>query len=457
MEQSIKSIREEYSKQLALNGNIDRAKEIINQDIFLPVLKPIEIHAESEIGQDDFNSIFKDIDVDLNIINNNITQAANNYKNLLKVTKLKLDNIKTTLKTEKERQEDINILCNKYTDFSNAILISNSNSVTDLENIKGALALKSASSKQVNGVITKVSGNGYEGNAYVYKNGSFANEVSNSSIKDYATDNSLMTYYEYSRITANNTEPEVFPLVNFDSIYARCSILIQGSELFNTLEISTDNEDVILESLSTSLDGQTFTESSLHDIAISNKRARFDTDDYIYGCGILSFKDSMYVKLVLRANKNTNESIAFNKKNVDGTNTIVHLKSAKRSVIKINNITLGRKEYETKCNLIFDKFITDSVNSVAIFANEYISDGYDIRQCVKYTLTVNGLDYDIIPINSNNNGKKIIRTTSKAIPAEHVHYLNENIKDATLTINVKTPNNTTTPYISDLKILIGGE
>lgn len=457
MGESNKEIKEHYAKELAINGNIDRAKQIINQDLYAPILRPVEIHAETEISEDDFNAFFKDIGQDLKIVNSDITDAAKRYKELLETTKVKLNNIKTILKTEKERQEDISILCNKYTDFSNVILISDANSTTDLEVVNGAFALKSKSSKKVGAKIVDVSGNGYEGNSYVYKNDSLVNKVSDSSVRDYMIDKSLITYYEYSRVTANNTEIEVFPLVNFDSIYARCSILIKGDELFNTLELTTENDNVILESLSTSVDGQAFVESNLHEVALTDKKSRFDSNGYVYGCGILSFKDSMYIKLVLRATKNTNELIAFNKKNLDGTDEIVQLKTAKRSVIRINDIALGKKEHITRCNLKFDNFITDPVNSIAIFANEYIADEHDIRQAVKYVLTVNGIDYEMVPINSHYNGKKIIRTTNVAIPAEHVNYLNENIKDATLTINVKTTNSSVSPYISDLKVLIGGE
>lgn len=449
--------KEQYAKDLAINNNLERAKEIIMQDDYLPILKPLNMHAETEITSDQFNSLFTDIGIDLDIINADITLTADRFKELLETTKLELDNIKTVLKTEKERQEDINILCNRYTDFSNVILISSKNSTTDLDEIKGALTLKNKSSKSVVGEIEDISGNGYEGNMYVYKDNAFTSDVSKSSNREYITDNSLLTYYEYSRITANNSEPEVFPLVNFDSINARCSILIKGSNTFNTLEIANETDDIILESLSTSIDGQTFTQSSLTEIPITNKKARFSSDDYIYGSGILSFKDSMYVKLVLRASKNTNESIAFNKKNIDGTTKIVHLKSAKRSVIKINDITIGNKEYETQGKLVFNNFITEPASSIAIFANEYIADGFDIRNSVKYTLTINGIDYDIIPINSNHNGKKVIRITNMAIPAEHVHYISENIKSATLTIDVKTTDKNITPYISDIKILVGGE
>ena len=94
---------------------------------------------------------------------------------------------------------------------------------------------------------------------------------------------------------------------------------------------------------------------------------------------------------------------------------------------------------------------------MAIFANEYIADSLSVRNCVTYTLTVNGIDYEVIPINSQNNGKKVVRTTNSTIAADHVHYLTEKAKNATLTISMKTTAKEFSPFISDLKILIGGE
>ena len=52
--------KEEYASNLALKGNIDRAKEIILQDDYEPILKPVEIHPETEISKDDINQVFDD-------------------------------------------------------------------------------------------------------------------------------------------------------------------------------------------------------------------------------------------------------------------------------------------------------------------------------------------------------------------------------------------------------------
>ena len=55
------------------------------------------------------------------MIDKQLTTAANNFKSLLDKTKLKILKVKTSLEVERERQQDINILCNKYSDFVSVI------------------------------------------------------------------------------------------------------------------------------------------------------------------------------------------------------------------------------------------------------------------------------------------------------------------------------------------------
>lgn len=447
--------KQSYAESLSRAGELTKAIRIIEQDEYAPVLLPEELHAETEVASSDINNIFKDIGIDLSIINGDMSSAAKDFDNLLKTTRIKLDNIKTILKTEKERLEDINILCNKYTDFSDVILVSDKNATTNMTYSNGLFNLNTTNTKSVKYEITDISGNGYEGNDYVYKNDAFAKNTSNTSKRSYIYDNSEITYYEYSRITASSSEKIVFPLVNFDSVTARCSISIKADEPFNTLKLNTETDDIILESFSTSTDGINFTKSDLTNIPLNNKSARYNGDDYIYGCGLLSFDDCNYIKLILKATANTSESIAFTRKNADNKDEVIKLNTAKRSVIKINGIELSIRKYNKKGEITLNNLIDKDTSSIAIFANEYIADNYVLRNSLKYTLTINGIDYEMVPINSHSNGKKIVRTTSKSIPAEHVHYISETIKSANLTISASTANDKITPYISDLKILVG--
>lgn len=414
------------------------------------------LHSDCEINNNDFNNYFEEIKNNLIEINKNILDGSEKLKGIMESSKLKIDNIKKVLNTEKERQEDINMLCNRFTDFSDVIIITDANSDGNLEFANDIFNLERHSDKKVKLEIVEIVGNGYEGNSYVYSNDDFISKINDTSNRDAITDSNVISYYEYSRLTANNSEEEVFPLINFDSIYAKCSLTLKSSETFNSLKISSDDDSIILDSLFTSNDGQNFKRHSLSNIKINNRESRYNKENYIFGSGVLAFEDCKYIKLVMRASSYTKDNIAFEKKK-NGKKETIKLKSGKRSAIKINDISAGRTTYKTTGKRIVSKFISEPINSIAIFANEYGADNIDIRKSIKYTLTINGTDYNIIPINSNYNDKKVIRTTNNAIPTEYVHYINETIKEASLNIDLSSSSEEYTPYISNLKILIGGE
>lgn len=433
----------------------------INKDT-LPYLTLDELHPDTEISNDDFNSYFIDIEKDINNINLNINEYANNCNNLMNTIKLKFNNIKTILETEKERQEDINILCNKYTNFSNVILINNDlvDSTLNFKKELNCYLLPTTSEKKVSIDILDIIGNGYEGNKYVYKNDKFENEILDTSNRKYITDANVLTYYEYSRITSSNSETQIFNDVNFDSISSKCSILIHSENAFNSLQITSDFKDLTLDSISISNDNQNYRKCNINNVRFIDTSSKYNNADYIYGTGLLSFEDSNYVKIILKSeslNNNKSEEIAFVKKNIDNEENIVKIATGKRSIIRLNDITASKKKYKRYGSLMLKNFVSSKITSIAIFANEYAPDNIDLRSSIKYILTINGTDYEIIPINSGYDGKKIIRTTSLALPTDYVHYINEDIKSASLTINLSTNNEYSTPYISNLKILVGND
>lgn len=417
---------------------------------------PIDIHPQSEIESSEINNIFSDISKDLTYINDDINNTTANLGELLKSTKTKFSQIKQILNSEKERLEDINILCNKYTDFSNIIQVNDKNCEHTLDFKSNCFSLQPNDIKPIRPEIIDISGNGYEGNDYVYKNNKFLKDSNPTSNRSFITDNTINSFYEYSRITAEKQEVEIFPLVNFDSIYAKCIITLKSDHLFNILELKSEQKDLIVESIYISNDGFNYRKAGSNNIKINDREERFKNDQYIYGTGLLTFDDCKFLKLTLKSNSNTDDSIAFKKKVAyKNTEETVELKTGKRSVIKINDIKVSYNKFKTIGSLQKNITITEPTTSIALFANEYAKDSLDLRSNIKYTLTINGSDYDIIPINSNSNGKKIIRTTSSSILVEYVHYLNETIKNASLNISIKTPNINTTPYVSDVKILIG--
>ena len=84
----------------------------------IKIFNPIYVHPEEEPVIEELNANTNNILKDITAIDNSLIEAGNSIKSLLDNTKLKLSNIKEYLSAEKERQEDMNILCNRYTDFA---------------------------------------------------------------------------------------------------------------------------------------------------------------------------------------------------------------------------------------------------------------------------------------------------------------------------------------------------
>jgi hypothetical protein len=136
--------------------------------------------------------------------------------------------------------------------------------------------------------------------------------------------------------------------------------------------------------------------------------------------------------------------------------TIIKVPTAKRHVIKINDMAAFKNQYKTKNVIKSNQLLTTSTKAIAVFCNEYIPDHFPDKVYVNYILTVNGIDYEIIPINISRDGKKIIKTSEYQLDSDSTIYINEEIKTAYLTIIINTPTVNETPFISNIKILTGG-
>jgi len=140
------------------------------------------------------------------------------------------------------------------------------------------------------------------------------------------------------------------------------------------------------------------------------------------------------------------------------TQTIETLPLAKRHKVQLNDMAASSKQYLTAGNLVSSELITANqvINSIAIFSNEYLPEQLLNQDCIKYVLTINGIDYDIVPINSNKDGVKIIRKAQKYESVSYVTYINEPIKSAILTIALSSTTSDLSPHLSNIKILFGG-
>ena len=426
--------------------------------------KKILIHPEEEPNIDELNSIAINAKNDIEYLDNFLTDAAQKYNKLLETTKIEIENIKETLKAEKERQQDINILCNKYTNFTSILNLDANKFIGNLTWNKNVLQAKTQMSKKTKYKVVDVSGNGYEGNNYVYQDNIFLNKIIDAKNPNNISDNNLATSYEYSRITTNNDIKNVPSVFNKDSIEAECVLTIEADNYFNHIEIHTERTDLVLKEIHSSLDGLTYHLEKEYNIPINDKTEIYNDSNYIYGSGIITVNTTKYAKLVFCSNGYSNDTLAFIKvfsDNAKSSNNsiikkVITVPAARRHVIKLNEIALYENSY-TRGSVITKELITNSIKCIALYCNEYINNDYSIENNVSYFLIINGHEYEITPINSQRKGKKIIRTSSQIYKSEQIIYLNEDIKSAKLKIVIKTTNSSITPYISDIKILIGGE
>lgn len=417
---------------------------------------PVYIHPEEEPNIDEINTCISQINTDLSYIDTTLTTIASNYNSLLENAKTKINNIRALIEAEKERQEDINILCNKYSDFSSAITLSDSNFTGDLTISDGIMTGTISSTSDISYTVQDVNGNGQAGNTYVYTNDAFVSDTLDTTVTTNISDGNLTTYYEYQRITMSNSDegPVSF---NKDSNEAECSIVLYSADTINKIVVNSDRDDLILKEVYVSNDGNSFTLDKEYDVQINKNAQKYSDQEYIYGSGIISVPATQYVKLCFASNGYTDEVLAYEKAFTDSTSTttkIVTVTSAKRHLIKLNGITLSKNVY-TKGTSTTAELITDPVKYIGLYCNEYINSDYDISDMVNYYLVINGTEYEVVPINSQRNGTKIIRMSSNTYQVDNTKYVTESIKSAKLKVTVNATKSVT-PYISNMKILIGG-
>lgn len=134
--------------------------------------------------------------------------------------------------------------------------------------------------------------------------------------------------------------------------------------------------------------------------------------------------------------------------------TIRHISSARRHVIKISRIATEKTNYTSRRSKT-KNLVTASTDRIAIFANEYIPSHFSNEDWIKYSLMINGKPYDIVPLNSNKPGVKVIKYSKFKDDEPHAIILDEPIKKAYLTITIVTPDPSETPYLSNLKVVTG--
>lgn len=417
------------------------------------------LHPE-EYGNSKINNALENGFKYIEEIYNTTTELADKVDTLLNRSIERLETVSDIITSEKERLQDISMLCNAKTDYDNAIPLTDYYFTGNFEYQDGVFSSKTTQSTSTVATVIDVTGNGYEGNKYVLQDKSYLEDILSTSNRNAIVDNNISTYWEYSRITASNTEEDLLTDFNTDSSEAKCTITLKFDQISNELAIKSSIEGLKVVAIRYSNDNLTYKDLNIMPFSLNNKEDSYKNQDYIYGSNIIAFPDSLYVKITFESKGYLNDTIAFDKviAENDKTSTLTTIVStAKRHVIRINDIESKRKQYIKESAFKTNELITNKkdIYAISVFANIYLPNNIS-EDNVSFILTVNGIDYNIKPVNSYSDGIKIIRFSQGKMPVEYTKYIGEKITSAYLTVVIKSKNKLT-PYVNNIKVLLGGE
>lgn len=642
----IESIKNSYVEVLQENGEQEKALELEAKDFTTPVFNNIKIHPEEEPNREILNNGLRELGIDFMALDNQLISMSQEYNDLMNNVLTDLDVIDEIIVTEEERIQDMNIILGNFDEFSSVKSLTSSDLSGTCSIIDKNTFMTNCSGRTIVPLsVVDVSGNGYEGNKYVYNNETFEEDSMSTSIKDYIIDDSSSSYYEYSRLTSSIKQNDYPSDVNFDNNEAECTITLNSDLQFNTIKLQSDLNNITIKQVQTSDDGVTYSNTIKEPIRFNDKVKKYDNEDYIYGTGIICFPNTNNLKVTLSSSGVTDDQLAFKKinlndiiltrntvfnfydyiteylvpifgyyysnesnqsmpiplsimiamtllftknspddigafnfwnldynknlvrqksdkgkcafydrdeailaivsflnfdyfeeafeempsisrmtkgqkntlmfrllklmknnyeslymtgldylehmnlytlddKNIDKINntvalkyeqwfyrkdkqetayqkmideaqTIIPLNNVKRHLIRVNDITAFTGNYASQSYLETGELVTGQVSSIAIFANEYVPPSFKEGTYFEYILVVNGIEYDIVPINCHRNGTKVIRYSGYSITENYTKHISEPIKTAKLAIKITTPDNSTSPYISNIKICLG--
>lgn len=454
---SISDFRDAYIDNLSTmsDGSVVYGKKInyisnIKND-YTPISEYKEINGDTEPDRENINLIILDAVSDFMIIDNEVQNMAKKYSNIIRNTKSKIDNLSNIIYSEYYRLNDLKLLKSSYENVDNVTILSDKdfNGSFNYNKENNAFSVKSVPTKEPIYVID-IDGNGYEGNTFAYDTNKkvFIDECYGKISRASINDGIMSTYYEYSRICGKTPDGQNSN-INTDNINAKCTILIQTERIIDSIKIDSDNKDLMITQISTSVDnGKTYIDQLKTPCSIKNT---------------IGLPSSKYVKIQLESDYVDTEYAVAVDHIVNGEKGIKIYDDAHRKVIRINQITAFVNTYDDDGVRVIktDNLLADdkSIKTIALYADSYIPDSYPATQenesYIIYTLTINGKEYTVTPINSNNKGIKIISYRDMTYASDSVSYLSEKIKSVYLTIKIKALNGYGSPQVSNVKICTG--
>lgn len=151
------------------------------------------LHPE-EYGNSKINNALENGFKYIEEIYNTITELADKVDTLLNRNIERLETVSDIITSEKERLQDISMLCNAKTDYDNAIPLTDYYFTGNFEYQDGVFSSKTTQSTSTVATVIDVTGNGYEGNKYVLQNKSYLENILSTSNRNAIVDNNISTY-----------------------------------------------------------------------------------------------------------------------------------------------------------------------------------------------------------------------------------------------------------------------
>lgn len=441
---------------------MDVYKDIHNILINKPDTEPIYTHKELNYEEppslDNEQRELLEMSMDINSINNGIYEMKNKIRELVDYVDSNIESAKAIIKKEDDRISDINIICSQTDDYNMVIPIYGTDFEGSFEDIDNKYFGAAISEKEeVEYGIISIDGNGLSGNRFVYnEDDTFENTKNDYSDEKYINDDNDITKFEYSRYFTNDKTEVIDGIINYDDKDVEVTILLNSlDKKFNKIKWMTENEDLVVTRLETSTDGIYFTDRLEKTLKNEGAEDLYNDSTYIYGSNVLCFPYSYYVRITFRSSHIENDMIAI--ENEDGVNVY---NNTRRKKIAINNIKLYRSSYKSTSITSGNIIIGGSVDKVALFTSEYIPNHFTDKNYITYYLIVNGVEQEVVPVNSGKDGIKIIKfseTDSSLTLDSWIKTVKETIKSVQIKMAIEIPNDNETPYVGNLKLCMGKE
>lgn len=450
---SVRLIREEYLKLLAQSPEHNNIlTELSKKPETSPITNIVEVEPESDLSYSAEQRQLSEILLDVHSINNAVSEVKNNIVSMIDSLDQSLSTLRLSINQQIEQVDDLNILCGQNSVYNAIVPIYVSDfGDTDAEMLDAkTIGAGLVKSDQIAYDIVSISGNGYSGNNFVYRDGVFEQEIDDRSDPKYIIDNNDITIYEYSRLYANDKKDISKSYINYDNRPVECTITLSAKEAICKVQILSPDKDLCITRLETSDDGVRYISRLRKPLYINDLSKIYDDSTYIYGSNTLCFPYANFVRITLSNDKVTDDELRIQEED----QTIIL--NAKRKKISIAGIRLYSSIY-TESVLESQEIIEDgNIDKISLFASEYVPDHFPNDTYINYSLVINGIEHHVVPVNSKKSGIKIIKYTEDAIDSrENVEILKETIKTIKVKMVISPYNNTESPYASNIKLCMG--